>query len=107
MILAPMQTRGAVERWTPALAMWMASLVSYIDRNTLALLAPAILRDTGLSGEQYGFIISGFSVAYTIGNPVWGRVLDRVGLRGGMTAAVALWTLASASHALARDRKSV
>ena len=36
-----------------------------------------------------------------IGNPVWGRVLDRVGLRRGMTSAVSLWTIASAAHAFA------
>ena len=52
--------------------MWLVSLISYIDRNTLALLAPAILAETGLSAEQYGYIISAFSVAYMIGNPLWG-----------------------------------
>lgn len=88
-------------RWAPVASMWLVSLISYIDRNTLALLAPTILKDTGLSGEQYGFIIAGFSVAYTIGNPLWGRILDRVGLRRGMAVSVSLWTLASAAHALA------
>jgi ACS family hexuronate transporter-like MFS transporter len=88
-------------RWLPALSMMLVSMISYIDRNTLALLAPTILRDTHLSAEQYGFIISAFSIAYMIGNPVWGRILDRIGLRVGMTAAVSLWTLASASHAFA------
>jgi ACS family hexuronate transporter-like MFS transporter len=49
--------------------MMLVSTISYIDRNTLALLAPTILRDTHLSNEQYGFIISAFSVAYMLGNP--------------------------------------
>src|SRR5437016_398226 len=88
-------------RWLPVLSMMLVSMISYIDRNTLALLAPTILRDTHLSAEQYGFIISAFSVAYMLGNPIWGRILDRVGLRVGMTAAVSLWTLASVSHAFA------
>ena len=81
--------------------MWLVSLISYIDRNTLALLSPAILADTGLSAEQYGYIISAFSVAYMIGNPVWGVMLDRFGLRVGMFSAVSFWTLASAAHAFA------
>lgn len=81
--------------------MWLVSLISYIDRNTLALLSPAILADTGLSAEQYGYIISAFSVAYMIGNPVWGVILDRFGLRAGMFSAVSFWTVASAAHALA------
>ena len=88
-------------RWLPAGSMLLVSLISYIDRNTLALLAPAILRETGLSGEQYGFIISAFSIAYMLANPLWGRILDRAGLRRGMTAAVACWTGASMAHAFA------
>jgi len=92
---------GWLWRWTPAASMLAVSLISYIDRNTLALLAPAILRETGLSGEQYGWIISAFSLTYMVANPVWGRILDRAGLRAGMTAAVSCWTLASVAHAFA------
>lgn len=81
--------------------MTLVLTISYIDRNTLALLAPTILKETHLSGEQYGFIISAFSIAYMIGNPIWGRLLDRIGLRRGMTGAVTIWTVASAAHAFA------
>jgi ACS family hexuronate transporter-like MFS transporter len=81
--------------------MLLVSLISYIDRNTLALLAPSILADTGLTGERYGLVISAFSIAYMLGNPLWGGALDRFGLRSGMTAAVSFWSLASAAHALA------
>jgi ACS family hexuronate transporter-like MFS transporter len=87
--------------WAPTVSMMLVSLISYIDRNTLALLAPSILKETRLTGEQYGYIISAFSIAYMVGNPLWGLMLDRFGLRGGMAAAVALWTVASASHGFA------
>jgi ACS family hexuronate transporter-like MFS transporter len=36
-----------------------------------------------------------------LSNPVWGRILDRIGLRAGMTISVAAWTLASIAHSLA------
>ncbi|HEY2513831.1 MAG TPA: MFS transporter [Polyangiaceae bacterium] len=85
--------------WAPTASMMLVSLVSYIDRNTLALLAPTLLAELHLSAEDYGWMISCFSVAYTIGNPVWGRVLDRMGLRYGMLFAVAVWSVASTSHA--------
>jgi len=81
--------------------MLLVSLVSYIDRNTIALLVPTILKETGMTAEQYGWAIAAFSITYTIANPLWGRWLDRVGVRWGMMLAVALWTAASASHALA------
>src|SRR5215467_7011113 len=89
------------ERWIPAVTMLLVSLISYIDRTTLALLAPTILKENGLTGEQYGFIISAFSLAYMLSNPLWGWILDRAGLRRGMAAAVAWWTAASVAHAFA------
>lgn len=81
--------------------MLLVSFISYVDRNTLALLAPTILAETHLTAEQYGLVISAFSVAYMIGNPLWGRALDVWGVRWGMVLAVSVWTLASVSHALA------
>ncbi|MEQ1947559.1 MAG: MFS transporter [Bryobacteraceae bacterium] len=88
-------------RWLPVISLMLVSVISYVDRNTLALLAPTILRETGLSAEQYGFIISAFSVTYMFGNPIWGYIMDRIGIRRGMGTAVSIWTVASAAHAFA------
>jgi ACS family hexuronate transporter-like MFS transporter len=77
----------------------LATLLSYIDRQVLAVLAPTILHDTGLSANEYTKAISAFSFAYMVGNPLWGSLLDFAGLRLGMLMAVGLWTAASASHA--------
>src|SRR5262245_47539245 len=88
-------------RWIPSFSMLLVSLISYIDRTTLALLAPTILKETGLNAQQYGYIIAAFSVAYMLSNPVWGAILDRVGVRRGMTAAVSCWTAASVAHVFA------
>jgi ACS family hexuronate transporter-like MFS transporter len=90
-----------LSHWIPALSMLLVSLISYIDRHTLALLAPSILAECRLSAEQYGYIISAFSLTYMAGNPVWGTLLDRIGVRRGMGAAVTLWTSASTAHAFA------
>jgi ACS family hexuronate transporter-like MFS transporter len=79
--------------------MMLCSVLSYLDRQILAVLAPTILADTGMTVEQYSRVVAAFSVGYMIGNPVWGAVLDRSGVRIGMTLAVGLWTAASASHA--------
>jgi len=88
-------------RWVPTAAMMLLSLLSYVDRNVLAILSPTILRETRMSAQQYGWVISAFSFAYLVGNPVWGRLLDRFGVRVGAAIAAALWTCASAGHALA------
>jgi ACS family hexuronate transporter-like MFS transporter len=65
-----------MSRWIPTVAMMLVSLISYIDRNTLALLIPTIMRETHRSAEQYGFIVSAFSIAYIVGSPLWGMLLD-------------------------------
>ena len=99
---AAARSRVSLAQWVPALTMMLVSLISYIDRNTLALLAPTILREMQLSAQQYGFVVSAFSIAYMAGNPLWGYWLDRFGLRRGMMTAVLTWTLASISHAFTR-----
>jgi ACS family hexuronate transporter-like MFS transporter len=85
--------------WVASVAMMLCSWLSYVDRQVLAVLSPTILQATNLSAQSYGEIVSVFSVAYMIANPLWGAVLDYVGLRIGMIAAVAIWSVASTSHA--------
>lgn len=85
--------------WTASIVMMACSWLSYVDRQILAVLSPTILADTGMTAESYANVVSAFSYAYMIANPVWGSAIDYFGLRLGMLAAVGLWTAASASHA--------
>lgn len=86
--------------WVPVLVMMTCSWLSYIDRQAFSVLSPTITRDTGLSAGGYADAVFGFSIAYMIGNLVWGSLLDFVGLRLGMLIAVGLWTAASAAHSM-------
>src|SRR3954469_14583432 len=86
--------------WVPCLGMALCSWLSFVDRQVLTILSPTIIHDTGLTPQNFTDAASFFFLAYTLGNPVWGSVLDFVGLRAGMLIAVAIWTGASASHAL-------
>jgi MFS transporter, ACS family, hexuronate transporter len=90
----------AIHAWWPVTLMLGCSLLSYMDRQILAVLSPMILGDLKLNAQSYGEIISAFSYAYMIGNPVWGAILDRIGLRRGMTLAVTIWTIACGAHAV-------
>jgi MFS transporter, ACS family, hexuronate transporter len=85
--------------WVASSVMMICSWLSYVDRQILAVLSPVILADTGLTAERYAEVVSAFSIAYMISNPLWGSILDYIGLRAGMLIAVAVWTVASASHA--------
>jgi ACS family hexuronate transporter-like MFS transporter len=85
--------------WVPCIGMALCSWLSFVDRQVLAILSPTILKDTGLTAQNFTDAASFFFLTYTLGNPVWGSVLDVVGLRIGMLIAVGIWTAASMSHA--------
>ena len=85
--------------WVASAVIMLCSWLSYVDRQVLAVLSPMILSDTHLSVEAYAKAVSAFSFAYMLANPLWGSILDRIGLRIGMLMAVGIWTVASVSHA--------
>jgi ACS family hexuronate transporter-like MFS transporter len=87
------------QMWVPCIGMALCSWLSFVDRQVLAILSPTILKDTGLTAQNFTDAASFFFLTYTLGNPVWGSVLDFVGLRIGMLIAVGIWTAASMSHA--------
>src|SRR4026209_1650900 len=85
--------------WGPCVGMALCSWLSFVDRQVLNILAPTIIKDTGLTNQDFTAATSFFFLTYTLGNPVWGTVIDYIGLRKGMLLAVAVWTAASMSHA--------
>ncbi len=80
--------------------MMLLSFISLVDRSILGILSPVMLRDLHLSASQYGNAILAFSICYMLSNPVWGLLMDRVGLFVAIACAVGLWSLASGAHAL-------
>jgi ACS family hexuronate transporter-like MFS transporter len=88
------------QMWIPCMAMAACSWLAFVDRQVLAVLSPTILKETGLSAKDYGTAFSFFFYVYAAANLLWGSLLDYLGLQFGMVAAVAIWSVASASHAL-------
>ena len=86
------------QMWVPCMAMAACSWLSFFHRTMLGALAPTILKETGLTAQEFASINAYFFVAYTLGNPLWGSILDYVGLRIGMLMGVTIWTAASVSH---------
>ena len=54
--------------------LFFASVISYVDRQTLSVNAPYIRQDLGLSNTEYGYLVNAFLVAYTIGPIITGRL---------------------------------
>jgi MFS transporter, ACS family, aldohexuronate transporter len=81
-------------RW-PLLAVFVLSTaINYLDRSTLAVVAPTIMREFGLTNEGYGWIVSAFFVSYTLAAPFAGILVDRIGLRAAAALAVGAWSCA-------------
>jgi MFS family permease len=65
--------------WVPCIGMALCSWLSFVDRQVLNILAPTIIKDTGLTNQDFTAATSFFFLTYTLGNPVWGTVIDYIG----------------------------
>jgi MFS transporter, ACS family, hexuronate transporter len=82
--------------------LFYATSVNYMDRQVLGILSVTRQHSIGWTEAQYGYIIAAFQVAYAVGLLLAGRFIDRVGARPGYAMVMAVWSVAAASHALAR-----
>lgn len=86
--------------WSLAVGATLTMAVSYFDRQTLASIAPSVTAALGIDGEGYGLLVSAFSIAYLVGSPISGALVDRYGPRKALLAAVVVWTIVAALHSL-------
>jgi len=90
-------------RWIAIGVFFLSSSLNYLDRQLLAALAPTVRSEFQLNNEQYGLVISSFSLVYAAVAPAAGWFIDRVGLNWGAAMAVALWSLAGSATAWTRS----
>jgi len=81
-------------RWWILTVFVLSSAINYLDRQSLATLAPLLRADFHLSREQYGWILGAFSLAYAASAPFAGLMIDRIGLTRGISLAVGFWSCA-------------
>ena len=89
-------------RWIALAVFVLSTAINYLDRQTLATLAPAICAEFHLSDTQYGLILSAFSITYAMSAPLAGMLIDRVGLNLGIGMAVGLWSCAGIATGFTR-----
>jgi MFS transporter, ACS family, hexuronate transporter len=102
--VTPGQTTGFKNwRWVMIGMIMMFTIINYIDRMTLSVLAPTIMEEFGMSNVAYSRIVTMFLIAYTISQSLSGKILDRIGTRAGFMLFVSVWTIASMLHSTARS----
>jgi ACS family hexuronate transporter-like MFS transporter len=77
-------------RWWIGGLLFASTVINYIDRQTLSLLAPYLKVDYRWTNTDYAAIAIAFRVAYTIGQTAFGKLMDRFGTRRGLTFTV-IW----------------
>src|SRR5262245_29432525 len=94
-------------RWWIIALVFLATLINYIDRLTISVLAPAITADLQLTNLEYASIGTWFLGAYTISQALSGKLYDRIGVRRGFAISITIWSVAASLHALARGLASL
>lgn len=101
--MATQTARTGNYRWRILSLFFLATTINYIDRQIIAILKPFIAEDLGWSEADYGFIITGFQIAYAVGMLLTGWFLDKFGTKIGYLWAILIWSLAAMGHAFARN----
>lgn len=94
-------------RWWICTLLFLATLVNYLDRQTLAVATPAIAKEFDLNNQDVAFINNAFTVAYTVGQLLIGRMMDLVGTRLGFALIMIVWSGAGLLCSTARGMLSL
>ena len=78
--------------WICGLLM-LATVVNYMDRQVLSVTAKRIKSDLDFNNRYYGWLETGFGIAFAAGQILLGFVSDRVNLRWFYPLLLALWSL--------------
>jgi len=89
-------------RWWIGGILFASTAINYIDRQTLSLLAPYLKLEYHWTNTDYANIVIGFRVAYSLGQTVFGRFMDRIGTRRGLSITVIFYSVVSILTSLAR-----
>jgi ACS family hexuronate transporter-like MFS transporter len=99
----PSQPFDTKRRWILLFMLCAITVVNFIDRQTVAVLAPVIKQAFHLSNGAYGRIVAAFQFGMMSGELPMGWLMDRVGCQLGLFAAVCWWSAATGSQAFVRS----
>jgi ACS family hexuronate transporter-like MFS transporter len=80
------------QKWWMLSFAFLATVINYLNRQTLSVMAPVLLTQFRISATDYARIVFAFMLAYTFMNGVSGRLLDRLGTRIGYALTIAFWS---------------
>jgi ACS family hexuronate transporter-like MFS transporter len=93
-------------RWWIGGLLFASTVINYIDRQTLSVLAPYLKLQYQWNNQDFANIVIAFRVAYSVGQTVAGRLIDRIGTRKGLTITVIWYSIAAMLTSLAGGLRS-
>jgi MFS transporter, ACS family, hexuronate transporter len=90
-------------RWWIAGLIFVVTLINFLNRLSVSVLAPVLTAQLHLTNTQFAGITSFFLAAYTLSQGLSGKLYDRIGVKLGFTISVVVWSLASMAHAFAHS----
>ena len=94
-------------RWVMIGLVFLATVINYLDRQTLSVVAPVVIEQFHMSNVAYSRVIFAFMLAYTVMNGVSGPMVDRLGTKLGYAVCIAWWSIAAMLHSLTRGAFSL
>lgn len=90
-----------MHKWIICSLLFLATTLNYLDRQTMAILAPAIQKELHLDNAALGLLFAVFYWSYTFSLFAVGPLLDRWNLRWVYGLAVVAWSAAASLSGLA------
>jgi ACS family hexuronate transporter-like MFS transporter len=81
-------------RWWVIALLLLATILNYLDRQSLSILAATIQRAFDMSDYAYGHVVFAFLLSYTVAYALSGPFCDRFGVRVSMAVLMTWWSMA-------------
>jgi ACS family hexuronate transporter-like MFS transporter len=88
-------------RWWIGGLLFASTVINYIDRQTFSLLAPYLKLQYHWTNSDYANLAIAFRIAYSLGQMGFGKLMDRIGTRRGLTFTVIWYSAISMLTSLA------
>ena len=90
-------------RWGILALLFAATVLNYVDRQTLSILASQVQKDLGIDDVGYARVVQMFLVAYALSYLGAGWVTDKLGAKLTLTLFLGWWSLANMATGWVRN----